>query len=171
MLTGEIRSQIDQIWNAFWSGGISNPLEVIEQITYLLFLKRLDDLHTAEERKAQTLKKKQLEHRFFPEGKDERGMPYEDLRWSKFKNLGDPARMYKIVDQHVFPWLRTLGGPDTTYARHMKDARFTIPTPALLAKVVDLRGLFDPSLVFSGVEYRRCGKKYFRLPHPNPSMS
>jgi type I restriction enzyme M protein len=138
MLTGEIRSQIDQIWNAFWSGGISNPLEVIEQITYLLFLKRLDDLHTAEERKAQTLKKKQLEHRFFPEGKDERGMPYEDLRWSKFKNLGDPARMYKIVDQHVFPWLRTLGGPDTTYARHMKDARFTIPTPALLAKVVDL---------------------------------
>jgi type I restriction enzyme M protein len=134
MLTGEIRSQIDQIWNAFWSGGISNPLEVIEQITYLLFLKRLDDLHTAEERKAQTLKKKQLEHRFFPEGKDERGMPYEDLRWSKFKNLGDPARMYKIVDQHVFPWLRTLGGPDTTYARHMKDARFTIPTPALLPR-------------------------------------
>jgi type I restriction enzyme M protein len=138
MLTGEIRSQIDQIWNAFWSGGISNPLEVIEQITYLLFLKRLDDLHTAEERKAETLKKKQLEHRFFPAGKDERGMSYEDMRWSKFKNLGDPARMYKIVDQHVFPWLRTLGGTDTTYARHMEGARFTIPTPALLAKVVDL---------------------------------
>ncbi|HZI56685.1 MAG TPA: type I restriction-modification system subunit M N-terminal domain-containing protein, partial [Verrucomicrobiae bacterium] len=58
MLTGEIRSQIDQIWNAFWSGGISNPLEVIEQITYLLFLRRLDDLQTAEERKAQTLKQK-----------------------------------------------------------------------------------------------------------------
>ncbi|HEY1938106.1 MAG TPA: class I SAM-dependent DNA methyltransferase [Candidatus Angelobacter sp.] len=138
MLTGEIRSQIDQIWNAFWSGGISNPLEVIEQITYLLFLRRLDDLQTAEERKAQTLKQKKLDRRFFPEGKDERGMPFEDLRWSKFKNLGDPGRMYKIVDQHVFPWLRTLGGADTTYARHMKDARFTIPTPALLAKVVDL---------------------------------
>jgi type I restriction enzyme M protein len=138
MLTGEIRSQIDQIWNAFWSGGISNPLEVIEQITYLLFLRRLDDLQTAEEKKAQTLKKKNLDRRFFPEGKDERGMPFDDLRWSKFKNLGDPSRMYKIVDQHVFPWLRTLGGADTTYARHMKDARFTIPTPALLAKVVDL---------------------------------
>ena len=52
MLTGEIRSQIDRIWNAFWSGGISNPLEVIEQITYLLFLKRLDDLQTLEELKA-----------------------------------------------------------------------------------------------------------------------
>ncbi|HET6843955.1 MAG TPA: class I SAM-dependent DNA methyltransferase [Candidatus Angelobacter sp.] len=138
MLTGEIRSQIDQIWNAFWSGGISNPLEVIEQITYLLFLRRLDDLHTVEERKAQTLKKKSLDRRFFPEGKDERGMSYEDYRWSKFKNLGDPATMYRIVDQHVFPWLRTLGGADTTYTRHMKDARFTIPTPALLAKVVDL---------------------------------
>jgi len=111
---------------------------VIEQITYLLFLRRLDDLHTVEERKAQTLKKKSLDRRFFPEGKDERGMSYEDYRWSKFKNLGDPATMYRIVDQHVFPWLRTLGGTDTTYARHMKDARFTIPTPALLAKVVDL---------------------------------
>jgi type I restriction enzyme M protein len=138
MVTGEIRSQIDQIWNAFWSGGISNPLEVIEQITYLLFLRRLDDLQTAEERKAQTLKKKKLDRRFFPEGKDKLGTPYEHYRWSKFKNLGDPGRMYEIVEQHVFPWLRTLGGVDTTYARHMKDARFTISKPALLAKVVDL---------------------------------
>src|SRR6185312_4891226 len=73
MLTGEIRSQIDQIWNAFWSGGISNPLEVIEQITYLLFLRRLDDLQTAEEKKAQTLKQKKLDRRFFPEGKDKLG--------------------------------------------------------------------------------------------------
>ena len=57
MITGAIRSQIDRIWDAFWSGGISNPLEVIEQITYLLFLKRLDDLQTLEENKASRLKK------------------------------------------------------------------------------------------------------------------
>ena len=57
MLTGEIRSQIDSIWNSFWSGGISNPLEVMEQITYLLFLRRLDELHTLEENKAQRLNK------------------------------------------------------------------------------------------------------------------
>lgn len=57
MLTGEIRSQVDAIWNAFWSGGISNPLEVIEQITYLLFLRRLDDLHTLEENKSVRLNK------------------------------------------------------------------------------------------------------------------
>ncbi len=56
MLTNEIRNQIDQIWNAFWSGGISNPLEVIEQITYLLFIKRLDELQTLEELKATSIK-------------------------------------------------------------------------------------------------------------------
>jgi type I restriction enzyme M protein len=63
MLTGEIRSNIDALWNAFWSGGIANPLEVIEQITYLLFLKRLDDLHTLEENKATRLKLKKLARR------------------------------------------------------------------------------------------------------------
>jgi type I restriction enzyme M protein len=101
MLTGEFHSQINQIWNAFWSGGISNPLEIIEQTTYLLFLRRLDDFHTAEEREAQTLKQKRLDWRFFPEDKDERGMPYEDLCWSEFMNLGDPGLMYKVVDQQL----------------------------------------------------------------------
>ena len=86
MLTGEIRSQIDRIWDAFWSGGISNPLEVIEQITYLLFIKRLDDLHTLEENKATRLKKP-IERRVFPEGKDEKNRPYEDLRWSRLKRF------------------------------------------------------------------------------------
>ena len=136
MLTGEIRSQIDRIWDAFWSGGISNPLEVIEQITYLLFLRRLDDLHTLEENKSTRLKKP-MERRVFPEGKDARGRAYDDLRWSRFKHLS-PAEMYTVVGEHVFPFLRTLGGDDSTYTHHMKDARFTIPTPALLAKVVDL---------------------------------
>lgn len=136
MLTGEIRSQIDRIWDAFWSGGISNPLEVIEQITYLLFIKRLDDLHTAEELKSARTKKP-IERRVFPEGKDKKKRPYDDYRWSRFKNFA-PAEMYAVVGEHVFPFLRTLGGDDSTYAHHMKDARFTIPTPALLSKVVDL---------------------------------
>ena len=78
MITGAIRSQIDRIWDAFWSGGISNPLEVIEQITYLLFLKRLDDLQTLEENKSSRLKKP-IERHTFPRGKDARGRPYEDL--------------------------------------------------------------------------------------------
>src|SRR5438093_1507496 len=136
MITGEIKNQIDRIWDAFWSGGISNPLEVIEQITYLLFLRRLDDLHTLEENKSARLKKP-IERRIFPEGKDAKGRYYEDLRWSRFKHRA-PAEMYAVVGEHVFPFLRALGGDDSTYAHHMKDARFTIPTPALLAKVVDL---------------------------------
>jgi type I restriction enzyme M protein len=138
MLTGEIRSRIDRIWDAFWSGGISNPLEVIEQITYLLFIKQLDDLHTLEENKARATKKP-IERRVFPVGKDDHPRtprPYEDYRWSRFKNFA-PAEMYDFVGEHVFPFLRKLGGDESTYAHHMKDARFTVPTPALLAKVVD----------------------------------
>ncbi|MBK1684216.1 HsdM family class I SAM-dependent methyltransferase [Rhodoferax fermentans] len=136
MLTGELRSQIDAIWNSFWTGGISNPLEVMEQITYLLFLRRLDDLHTLEENKSVRLGKP-MERRNFPEGADAKGRSYNDLRWSRFKNFA-PAEMYTVVGEHVFPFLRSMGGDGSTYAHHMKDARFTIPTPALLAKVVDL---------------------------------
>lgn len=131
MVTGSLKSQIDRIWDAFWSGGISNPLEVIEQITYLLFLRRLDELQTLAEAKAVRLGQP-LERRIFPKGKDE-------LRWSRFKN-SKPEEMYAIVSEQVFPFLRTLGGEDSTYAGHMKDARFTIPTAQLLAKVVDMIG-------------------------------
>jgi len=136
MLTGEIRSQIDSIWNAFWSGGISNPLEVMEQITYLLFIRRLDDLHTLEENKSARLNKP-MARRIFPEGRDARGRDYNDLRWSRFKNLA-PSEMFIVVGDHVFPFLRTMNGDGSTYSHHMKDARFTIPSPSLLAKVVDM---------------------------------
>jgi len=136
MVTGALKSQIDGVWNAFWAGGIANPLEVIEQITYLLFMRRLDDLHTLEENKSARLKKP-IERPVFPAGKDPKKRPYDDLRWSRFKHFA-PAEMFVVVGEHVFPFLRTLGGNGSTYAHHMKDARFTIPTPALLAKVVDL---------------------------------
>lgn len=136
MLTGELRSQIDRIWNAFWSGGIANPLEVIEQITYLLFLRRLDDLQTLHENKAARLKKP-VERSIFPAGKDPKKRPYTDLRWSRFKHFA-PDEMFTVVGEHVFPFLRALGGNGSTYSKHMADARFTIPTPALLSKVVDL---------------------------------
>ncbi|MCL4822552.1 MAG: type I restriction-modification system subunit M [Vicinamibacteria bacterium] len=141
MITGEIKNQVDRIWDSFWSGGISNPLEVIEQITYLLFIRRLDDMHALEENKAARLKRP-MERRVFPEGTDPKGRPYEDLRWSRLKHFA-PAEMYTVVGEHVFRFLRAdlprlLGNADSTYAHHMKDARFTIPTAALLAKVVDL---------------------------------
>ena len=105
MVTGEIRNQIDRIWDAFWAGGIANPLEVIEQITYLLFIRRLDDLHTLEENKANRLKKP-IERRVFPEGKDSRGRAYEDFRWSRFNHF-EAKEMFTVVGEHVFPFLRT----------------------------------------------------------------
>jgi type I restriction enzyme M protein len=136
MLTGELRSQIDRVWMAFFTGGISNPLEVIEQITYLLFIRRLDDAHTLEESKALLLKKP-MQDRVFPEGKDPKGRDFSELRWSRFKNFS-PADMYEVVGEHVFPFIKTMGGDNSTYSQHMKDARFTIPTPALLSRVVDM---------------------------------
>ena len=146
MLTGELRNQIDGIWNDFWSGGLSNPLQVIEQITYLIFIKRLDEMQELEERKATTLGK-QIERRIFPEGFDGRGKPkkpgepedpgepYENLRWSRFKHF-EPRRMFEVIDEHVFPFIRELNGAGSAYARHMRDARFQIPGAALLDKVV-----------------------------------
>ena len=136
MLTGEIRNQVDQIWNAFWSGGVSNPLSVIEQITYLLFIKRLDDLHTLEENKAATLGTV-MDRRIFPEGDDERGRAYADMRWSRFKHF-EARDMMNVVSEHVFPFLRQLGEEGSSYGQHMKDARLGFSNPALLAKTVEM---------------------------------
>ena len=133
-----MRNQIDSIWNNFWAGGLANPLQVIEQITYLIFIKRLDEMQELEERKATTLGKP-IERRIFPEGKDEHGEPYANLRWSRFKYFSGPE-MFRIVDEHVFPFLRTLGGQGTSYARHMRDARFPNPGAGSSRKVVDKIG-------------------------------
>ncbi len=135
MITGELKNKINKLWDSFWSGGISNPLEVMEQITYLLFIKRLDDLHALAENKANRLGQP-IEKPVFPTGKDEKGRPYADYRWSRFKHF-EPKDMFDVVDNHVFPFLQTIGGNGSNYATHMEDARFTIPTPALLVKAVE----------------------------------
>ncbi|MFE9397158.1 N-6 DNA methylase [Streptomyces flavidovirens] len=126
MITGELKSKVDRVWDAFWSGGISNPLEVMEQITYLLFIRRLDELQTVRDKMAR---------RGIPDVNPFFGPGQQDLRWQNFKDT-EPAKMYETVAEKVFPYLRTLGGEDSTYSHHMKDARFTIPTPNLLSKVV-----------------------------------
>jgi len=132
VITGELKGKIDRVWDAFWSGGISNPLEVIEQITYLLFIRRLDELQTVAEKKA--LLTGRIENAVYLPGQ-------YDLRWSRFANLA-PDVMYATVSDDVFPFLRQLGdqfgGGRSTYGEHMKDARFTVPTPALLSRVVDM---------------------------------
>ena len=136
MVTGELKTKVDAIWDAFWSGGIANPLEVMEQITYLLFIRRLDDLQTAKENRANRTGES-IKEPVFPAGNDSAGAPYSELRWSRFKDR-EPGEMHALVADRVFPFLRGLGGDDSTYSHHMRDARFTIPTPALLARVVDM---------------------------------
>ncbi|WP_062946673.1 class I SAM-dependent DNA methyltransferase [Brachybacterium sp. sponge] len=134
MITGELKSRIDRVWDAFWSGGISNPLEVIEQVTYLLFLRRLDDQQTSAERELRRL------------GRTDKPMPFpqpkEHLRWSRLREMGDTLAMHDLMTNEVFPFLRGLGddiaGETTTYGAHMHDARYTIPSANLLGKVVDM---------------------------------
>ena len=133
MITGELKSKVDAIWNTMWSGGISNPLSVIEQLTYLLFIKRLDELHTLKERKAARLNQPIEAPIFSPRE--------EALRWSRFKELA-PEPMFEIVRDKVFPFMKSLGtngerGAGSTYTHHMKDALFMMPTARVLANVVD----------------------------------
>jgi len=130
MLTGTIRNQVDQIWNTFWSGGVSNPLSVIEQITYLLFAKRLDELQEAKETKANTLGEAIEEPIFLANQKH--------LRWREFKDF-DPERKFNTFRDDVFPFIKSLNGKaGSAYTKFMKDAVFIIPTPALLDKVVNM---------------------------------
>ena len=129
MITGEVKNKIDKIWETFWTGGITNPLDVIEQFTYLLFIKQLDDVETTKENESNFL-----------------GVPYEPMfpgecqkyRWSKFKNLGSAEEMYDVVSNGVFPFIKNLHQDgDSAYSKYMGDAIFKIPTAAMLTKIVD----------------------------------
>ncbi len=122
MITGELRSQIDKVWEAFWTGGLSNPLTVIEQMTYLLFIRRLDELQTQKEQKANLLGK-EIEEPIYQKEQ-------EELRWSRFKNM-DPEVMHKLFTQQdgVFDFLRKTGSKSTAFTKFMKGATFMIPRP------------------------------------------
>lgn len=129
MITGDLRNKVDRIWETFWTGGITNPLDVIEQFTYLIFIKQLDDIETTKENEANFL---DVEYdTLFPED-------CQKYRWSKFKNLGSADEMYELVSNGVFPFIKNLHQDgDSAYARYMGDAIFKIPTAAMLSKIVD----------------------------------
>ena len=128
MINGELRSKVDKIWETFWTGGITNPLEVIEQFTYLLFIKGLDDKEIIKENDAILLGVDF--DRTFPEDK-------QNLRWSKFKNF-EAENMYDVVANEVFPFIKNLHtNKDSAYAKYMGDAIFKIPTPLMLSKIID----------------------------------
>ena len=129
MITGELKNKVDKIWEVFWTGGITNPLEVIEQFTYLLFIRQLDDVETTKENEAGFL------------GVEFQGMfppDCQEYRWSRFKNLGDAQEIYNIVLNGVFPFIKNLHQDgDSAYSKYMGDAIFKVPTPAMLTKLID----------------------------------
>lgn len=142
----ELKSKIDQLWNKFWSGGISNPLTAIEQITYLLFMKRLDNLDLEQQSAAEFTGKEYIskfsgvwippEHRDKSE-EDQKPFAIErrTLRWSEFKRM-QAEDMLQHVQNKVFPFLKDMNGAQSNFTKHMKNAVFIIPKPALLVEAV-----------------------------------
>lgn len=140
----ELKSKIDQLWNKFWSGGISNPLTAIEQITYLLFMKRLDELDQKRQADAEWTGEKYTskfegtwippEERNWPVA-EQRPIDKRSLRWSEFKRM-QAEEMLQHVQGKVFPFLKDLNGAESNFTHHMKNAVFIIPKPALLVEAV-----------------------------------
>ena len=140
----ELKSKIDQLWNKFWSGGISTPLTAIEQITYLLFMKRLDELDLKRQSNAEWAGEKYnskfkgrwipLEYRNQPEP-EKFAIDKRTLRWSEFKHM-QAEEMLQHVQGKVFPFLKDLNGAESNFTHHMKNAVFIIPKPALLVEAV-----------------------------------
>ncbi len=143
-----LKSLIEKLWNKFWSGGISNPLTAIEQITYLIFMKRIDELDTKRQKDAEwtgeeyksifsgTYKKIVKEIDENGEEKEvTKDFPKDELRWSYFKEL--PAEeMLTHIQQYVFPFLKELNGQNSHFTKHMKNAVFIIPSASLLVEAV-----------------------------------
>lgn len=129
MITGEIRNKVDKIWTDMWAGGITNPLTVIEQLTYLMFIRSLDEKELENER-FEALSGEKLP-KIFPQ--DEEG---QAMRWSKFKTK-DAREIYEIVGTKVFPFIKAMNGESTSaFSRYMQDAMFLIPTPQVLQKII-----------------------------------
>jgi type I restriction enzyme M protein len=137
MVTGELKSQVDKIWETFWTGGISNPLTVIEQFTYLLFLRRLDETQLLEEKKA-NMTGGQLKNPLYKK-------QHQGFRWHSFREL-DPQSMFALFTQPqekadnltVFEHMKQVGNQAGVFAQYMKGATFMIPTPKLLDQVVQM---------------------------------
>jgi len=141
MITGQLRSKIDKLWEEFWTGGITNPLTVIEQISFLMFARLLDMRESTEERKwSRKNPGKSFPGVYFPRGK-------LHLRWSYLKQEADADKLLKIVRDEVFPHFRAMGqeedalpkeGPKNTFNQYMKDATLMINKPSLLMSAINM---------------------------------
>lgn len=142
MITGEMKNKVDSIWDTIWTGGIASPITVLEQITYLMFMKLLDDNQLKAEANANLLGVP-LKNKVFKDGicviseNPKVETEYKNLRWNVFHNF-EPGEMLTNIQTYVFPFIKTIGeGKDTAFSRYMKDTVFLIPTAKVLAKVVD----------------------------------
>ncbi len=144
MITGELKNKVDSLWEIFWTGGLTNPLDVVEQMTYLMFIRDLDDADNIREKEAAML-----------------GLPYESvfadevligervidgkqLKWSVFHDF-PAAKMYSTMQEFVFPFIKNLhGNKESAYSKYMEDAIFKIPTPLMLDKIVTaMDGIYE----------------------------
>ena len=130
MITGQIKQQIDAIWNTFWTGGISNTITIVEQLTYLIFIKDLDETETRNERMAKRLKK-DFEPIF--------GADQQDFRWKNLKEMDVNARhnIFNNSVEGIFPFIRSLGSEKSLFSTYMKDASFGINKSATLDQVIE----------------------------------
>ncbi len=140
MITGDIKNKIDKIWTDMWAGGVTNPLTVIEQITYLMFIRSLDEKELEKE-SFETLTGEKMD-KIFPLNDEGQSM-----RWSKFKDK-DAREVFEIVGQKVFPFIKSLNGKNASaFSRYMENAMFMIPTPQILQKIITgLEDLYEKDL-------------------------
>lgn len=141
MITGEIKTRIDQIWDTFWTGGITNSITILEQMTYLFFMKMLDDTQTTKEANAHSfgvaLKDPTFKEGVWHNPDTDKDVPYESLRWKVFKNK-EPEAMYSLISKNAFVFIKTLNeGKESAYSRFMDNATFLIPNPRTLTKIVE----------------------------------
>ena len=141
MITGDIKNRIDQIWDTFWTGGITNSITILEQMTYLFFMKMLDDAQRKREANSNAFGIKVTDPTF-KEGmwhnpETDKDVPYKSLRWSVFKNMEAEA-MFRTISRDVFIFIKNLnGGKESAYSKFMANATFLIQSPRTLVKIVE----------------------------------
>lgn len=141
MITGDIKNRIDGIWDTFWTGGITNSITILEQMTYLFFMKMLDDAQVKKEAAANmlggTVKDPVFKEGFWHNPETDKDVPYTNLRWRTFVDF-EAERMFSTISKDAFAFIKNLNeGKESAYSRFMENATFLIPNPRTLTKIVD----------------------------------
>ena len=141
MITGDIKNRIDSIWDTFWTGGITNSITILEQMTYLFFMKMLDDSQVKREAAANllggTINDPVFKAGAWHNPDSDRDVPYNNLRWHNFVNF-EAEKMYQTISKDAFIFIKSLNeGKESAYSRFMESATFLIPNPRTLVKIVE----------------------------------